>query len=65
MQNELIGNLAAPLQVLAKKVANSERITIEEGITLFESDDISLLGMLAGIVRRRLNGNRTYFRHAI
>jgi aminodeoxyfutalosine synthase len=46
---------------IAEKVAAKQRITPEEGLILYKKADLPLLGVLAGIVRRRLNGNFTYF----
>lgn len=61
INEELINTIAEPLQQIARKVALGERITEEEGITLFECDDIAMLGMLAGIIRRKFNGEKVYF----
>jgi len=58
---EITRRLAEPFRNIAAKVDSGHRITTEEGLALFESNDIAFLGMLAGIARRRLNGTRTYF----
>lgn len=49
------------LRVIADKVSESIRITPQEGLVLFKNADLSLLGLLAGIVRRRHNGENAYF----
>jgi aminodeoxyfutalosine synthase len=49
------------IKKIAEKVAGNIRITSEEGLLLFRKADLPLLGVLAGIVRRRLNGNFVYF----
>jgi aminodeoxyfutalosine synthase len=49
------------LREIADKVNHNIRITSEEGLNLYKNADLSLLGILAGIVRRRLNGNFAYF----
>src|SRR5512133_831091 len=49
------------LKAIADKIAINQRITPSEGLLLFKKADLSLLGMLAGIVRRRHNGNLAYF----
>jgi aminodeoxyfutalosine synthase len=49
------------LRAIAEKVAGSVRISPEEGLYLFKNADLPTLGLLAGIVRRRLNGNFAYF----
>ena len=46
---------------IAEKVMGSERITPEEGLCLFSKAELPLLGVLAGAVRRRKNGNFVYF----
>jgi aminodeoxyfutalosine synthase len=46
---------------IAEKVAENIRITPEEGLILYRKADLPLLGILAGIVRHRLNGNYVYF----
>ena len=58
--------LAAPsldvnIKRIADKVLAQERLTQEDGITLFEKGDIGLLGALANHVRERMHGNKTYF----
>ncbi len=49
------------LQSIAQKVFNNERITVEEGIYLYEQGELGFLGSLANFVRERKNGNHTYF----
>jgi aminodeoxyfutalosine synthase len=49
------------LKTIAKKVLSGERITVAEGITLFEEGELSFLGSLANFVREKKNGNHTYF----
>ena len=46
---------------ISEKVAENIRITPEEGLILYRKADLPLLGILAGIVRHRLNGNYVYF----
>jgi aminodeoxyfutalosine synthase len=46
---------------IAEKVTGNKRITPEEGLILYQKADLPLLGVLAGIVRRRFNGNLVYF----
>ncbi|RPE08582.1 aminofutalosine synthase MqnE [Chitinophaga lutea] len=58
--------LAAPsldtdIRRIADKILQEERLTQEDGITLFEKGDIGLLGALANHVRERKHGNKTYF----
>ncbi len=54
-------NTPGPLKALAEKVAGKQRISVEDGILLFEKADLSFLGVLANYVREKKNGNYTYF----
>jgi aminodeoxyfutalosine synthase len=49
------------LKSVSEKVAEGKRITGEEGILLYRKADLPLLGILAGIVRRRLNSDLVFF----
>lgn len=53
----------ADLRLLADKVTGNIRITPDDGLLLYEKADLALLGVLAGIVRRKNNGNIAYFNH--
>lgn len=46
---------------LAEKVAAGERLSFDDGMTLFRSHDLHGVGRLADIVRRRKHGLATYF----
>src|SRR5437879_4444218 len=49
------------LKPIAAKVMAGERLTTEDGLTLFGSSDILAVGWLANHVRERMNGNICYF----
>jgi aminodeoxyfutalosine synthase len=49
------------LRAISEKITASVRLTPEDGIYLYKKADLALLGLLAGIVRRRMNGNLAYF----
>ncbi len=49
------------LKAIAQKVLEGVRISVEEGVLLFEKGDVSLLGLLANHVREKKNGNTVYF----
>jgi aminodeoxyfutalosine synthase len=49
------------LQTIAEKVINSQRLSDEEVVLLFEKGELGFLGALANIVRERLHGNKVYF----
>jgi len=54
-------SLSRELSDIAEKVANQERLSFEDGMTLFESNDLIGIGGLANQVRERINGDLTYF----
>ena len=49
------------LRSIAKKVKNSERITDDECLQLFEKGSLAFVGALANFIRERLHGDKTYF----
>jgi aminodeoxyfutalosine synthase len=49
------------LNNISEKVNKGTRLSPDEGLYLFKNADLPLLGLLAGIVRRRLNGNIAYY----
>ncbi len=49
------------LKIIGEKVLAGERISDEEGITLFESASLGYAGTLANFIREKLHGDRTYF----
>lgn len=49
------------LNELASKVEAGERLSFEDGMTLFATGDLPALGRLADSVRRRMHGRTTYF----
>lgn len=46
---------------IAEKVRAGARLSFEDGVRLFESNDLLALGGMANEVRERLHGNLTYF----
>ena len=46
---------------LMEKVEKGERLDHDAGVRMMNSNDILALGTMANIVRKRKNGNRTYF----
>ena len=51
----------AGLGEIAEKVFNSERLSREDGLALYQAPDLHLVGALANHVRERLHGDRAYF----
>lgn len=48
-------------RAIARKVADGKRISVEEGVFLFEQCELDYLGVLANVVRERKNGDVVYF----
>ncbi len=44
-----------------RRALNGERLNAEDGVRLFESDDIQAIGAAANEIRRAMNGDRTYY----
>ena len=59
----LINNpeLAPALKAIALKVQSRERITMEEGVYLYEHAELGYLGVLANFIRESKHGNDTFF----
>jgi aminodeoxyfutalosine synthase len=51
----------AALRTIAEKIIAQQRITPEDGVTLFEKASAPFVGALANFVRERLHGDKTYF----
>lgn len=51
----------AALKPIADKVFSGERLTFEDGLALFRSNDLLAIGCLAHHIREKLHSNRTYF----
>jgi len=51
----------AGLGDILEKVQDGERLSVADGIRLFNSPDLLAIGYLANIVRERKNGNNAYF----
>ncbi|HEY5609851.1 MAG TPA: aminofutalosine synthase MqnE [Thermoanaerobaculia bacterium] len=46
---------------IAEKVATRERLSFDDGMTLFRTDDLLTVGRLANSVRERISGDNAYF----
>lgn len=51
----------AELKRIGEKILSKERISFDEGVTLFEKGSMAYLGALANWVREELHGNKTFF----
>jgi aminodeoxyfutalosine synthase len=53
------------LSTIARKLDAGERLTLDDGVALFESPDVLLVGWLANRERERRHGARTYYNYNI
>lgn len=53
--------LAPELLPILAKVERGERLSREDGLTLYRTNDLTGVGRLANIVRERLHGAKTYY----
>ena len=51
----------AGLADICEKVRAGQRLSSDDGLRLYDCDDLPLLGYMANIVRERLNGDTTYY----
>src|ERR1700753_2746465 len=51
----------ARLEAIRAKVAAGERLSSQDGLTVYRTPDLLGVGWLANQVRERLHGNKTYF----
>lgn len=63
MEKDILGKykLSDNLRAVAAKVIDGERISVADGILLFEEGELNFLGSLANTIRERLHGDATYF----
>jgi aminodeoxyfutalosine synthase len=54
---------ASGLSAIAEKVDAKERLSFDDGVALFQSQDLLALGWIANRERERRHGARTYFNH--
>jgi aminodeoxyfutalosine synthase len=54
-------HLSAELKAIAEKVIRRERITFDEGVTLYEKGELGYLGVLANHIREYKQGDKTFF----
>lgn len=49
------------LKPIIEKINNKERLSLEDGLTLYNSNDLSTIGQLANTVNLNINGDLVYF----
>jgi aminodeoxyfutalosine synthase len=57
--------LSHQLTAIAEKIASGERISIGEGVLLYQEGPMPFLAVLADFVRRRINGPQVFFNRNI
>ena len=45
------------LDKIEEKILNNQRLTKEDGLALFASNDLARIGYLADLVRKRISGD--------
>jgi aminodeoxyfutalosine synthase len=58
---ETIIKNAGNLKLVAKKIYRGERLTFEDGVSLYNSGNLSLLASLALFAKRRISGDKVFF----
>lgn len=54
-------NISEVLKTISQKVYDSDRISFDEAVYLYENADLSTLGILANYIREKKHGDITYF----
>lgn len=54
-------SVSPELKKIAEKVFNSQRISFDEGVLLYEKGELGFLGMLANYIREKRHGDYVYF----
>ncbi|HWP45375.1 MAG TPA: aminofutalosine synthase MqnE [Blastocatellia bacterium] len=49
------------LRDIAEKVESRQRLSFDDGVRLFESNDLAAIAAMANLVRERINGDVTYY----
>jgi aminodeoxyfutalosine synthase len=60
MANSVMYNFEV-MQSISERVVQGERLSFEQGVELYRSNDLIMLGRLANHLRERLNGNVAYY----
>ncbi len=56
-------SLSPQLKAIAQKVMNNQRLSFDDGVTLYKEAELGYLSTLANIVRERKNKNFVFFNH--
>ncbi|MEB3244664.1 MAG: CofH family radical SAM protein [Vampirovibrionales bacterium] len=58
---QTLGNAKHPLKPIADKVLAGERLSLDEGLALYESNDLLYLGLLADFKRRQMHQTQNVY----
>ncbi|MDP6909698.1 MAG: hypothetical protein QF371_09335, partial [Flavobacteriales bacterium] len=61
LQHILNSDLPKELKTITEKVLRDERITVDEGVLLYEKGELAFLGSLANYIKEKLHGDTVYF----
>ena len=56
-----LNRFAKEIQPIVKKIINRDRISVDEGLFLYNKASLSTLGILANVIREDKNGDKTFF----
>ena len=51
----------SPIAAIVRKVIDGQRLSADDGLALYQSDDLGLLGALACYMKKQKSGNEVYF----
>lgn len=54
-------HLPSEIKLITEKVLDNERISVDEGILLYEKGELGFLGSLANYIREKRHGSKTFF----
>jgi len=53
--------ISSEVKYISEKILNGKRISIDEGLVMYEQASLGLLGSLANFIREKRFGNKTFF----
>ncbi|MBN2891669.1 MAG: aminofutalosine synthase MqnE [Bacteroidales bacterium] len=54
-------DLSSTEKIISEKILQGERLTIEEGLFLYQNSSLHFLGLLANFVKQKINGKKVFF----
>src|SRR6187455_3420925 len=53
--------ISSNVKSISEKIVDGKRISIDEGLIMYEQAPLGLLGSLANFIREKFHGNKTFF----